>query len=251
MDKPRHTIAMSSVPPSIASDEVRAHVAHIDTFANDTAAIDRAIAWMTVDERARFDRFRHDPDRLMFALGRSMARSLVGRELGVAPDAWGWREGPHGRPEIAAPSTDLHFNVSHSAGLVVCALGRGRELGVDLENLQRRSPDTALVPRYCSAAEAADVAAQGDQWQERFLMYWTLKEAYLKARGLGISVPLADISFRLGDDGLASISFHGSLAGTDDRWRFQLQRCAPHHLMAIAASTATSGTPRVTVLPYE
>ena len=82
-------------------------------------------------------------------------------------------------------------------------------------------------------------------------MYWTLKEAYLKARGLGISVPLADISFTLGDDGLASISFNGSLAGTDDRWRFHLQRHAPHHLMAMAASMATNGTPHLTVLPYE
>ena len=235
---------------SIAPDEVRVHVAHVDAFARDTDAIECARSWMTADERARFNRFRHDQDRWMFALGRSMARTLVGRELGVAPDAWQWREGPHGRPEIAAPETDLHFNVSHSAGLVVCALGRARELGVDLENLERRPPDPALVPRYCSPAEAADIAAQGDSWRDRFLVYWTLKEAYLKARGLGISVQLADISFELNGDSQASISFHHSLAGTDDRWRFHLQRHAPHHLIAVAASAATNGAPRVTVVPY-
>jgi 4'-phosphopantetheinyl transferase len=241
---------MSSGSSSIASDEVRAYVAHVDLFARDADALARAVAWMTPEELARFDRFRHDQDRRMFALGRSMARTLVGRELGTAPDDWRWREGPHGRPEIAWPGTDLHFNVSHSAGLVVCALGRGRELGVDLENLNRHPPDSALVARYCSRSEAADVAAQGDRWRERFLVYWTLKEAYLKARGLGISVQLADISFALDGEGEAAIAFHNSLAGTDDRWRFHLQRHAPHHLIAVAASAATNGTPRVSVVPY-
>lgn len=205
---------------------------------------------MTPEELVRYNRFRHDQDRWMFALGRSMARTLVGRELGVAPTEWRWREGTHGRPEIAAPETNVHFNVSHSAGLVVCALGRGREVGVDLENLERHPPDPALVPRYCSASEAADIAAQGERWRERFLMYWTLKEAYLKARGLGISVQLADISFALDGSGEASIAFHNSLAGTDDRWRFHLQRHAPHHLIAVAASAAANGLPRVSVVPY-
>ena len=241
---------MPSHPSSLAPDEVRAYVAHIDAFARDAGALACAVDWMTPDERVRFDRFRHDQDRWMFALGRSMARTLVGRELGVAPDAWRWREGPHGRPEIASPDTDLHFNVSHSAGLVVCALGRGRELGVDLENLERHPPDPALVPRYCSVSEAADVIAQGDRWRERFLVYWTLKEAYLKARGLGISIQLADISFELDGEGEASIAFENSLAGTDDRWRFHLERHAPHHLIAVAASCATNGTPRMSVVPY-
>jgi len=242
---------MSSASSPIAIDEVRAVVAHVDQFARDADARARAVAWMTPEELVRFNRFRHDQDRWMFALGRSMARTLVGRELGVAPDGWRWREGPHGRPEIASPGTDLHFNVSHSAGLVVCALGRGRELGVDLENLDRHPPDPALVARYCSRSEAADIAAQGDRWRERFLVYWTLKEAYLKARGLGISVQLADISFALDGKGEAAIAFHNSLAGTDNRWRFHLQRHAPHHLIAVAASAATNGTPRVSVVPYE
>ena len=81
----------------IVADEVRAHVAHVELFARDPEALARAIKWMTPEERTRFNRFRHDQDRWMFALGRSMARTLVGRELGVAPDDWRWREGPHGR----------------------------------------------------------------------------------------------------------------------------------------------------------
>jgi 4'-phosphopantetheinyl transferase len=186
----------------------------------------------------------------MFALGRSMARRLVGEALQIDPAAWLWREGPHGRPEIGAPATDWHFNLSHSAGLVVCAIGRTRELGVDLEDLERRPPDPALVARYCSPAEASDVLSQGAEWSDRFLRYWTLKESYLKARGLGISVPLAEISFAL-NGSTARIAFDGSLAGTDDRWLFHIQPVAPHHLLAVAVAVSDDGAhPSITVLPY-
>ena len=188
----------------------------------------------------------------MFALGRLVAREMVAAALGVDPSDWHWREGPHGRPEIDHPITDLHFNLSHSAGLVACAIGRGRQLGVDLENLDRRAPDPAIVDRYLSPIEAADVRAQGPEWIRRFLLYWTLKEAYLKARGLGISVPLADITFRLAEARTAAIGFDGALAGTDASWTFAWQPVASHHLVALAASTVngavtfeldTSGVP--------
>lgn len=219
-----------------APGDVPAFVADARALGENAADVSFALAGMTTDERARFDRFHHDSDRYMFALGRLMARRLVGRALGVAPADWAWREGPHGRPEIDRPETDLRFNVSHSAGLVICALARGRAVGVDVEDLTRRAPDPAIVPRYFSPAEADDIHAQGDRWRDRFLTYWTLKEAYLKARGLGISVALADISFTLQPDG-ARIAFERSLAGTDDRWTFHLWHPTPRHLAALAAET--------------
>ena len=228
---------------------VVAYIATTDSFARDQNAVALALSWMTPQERTRFDRFRRDEDRFMFALGRSMARRLVGEALQVSPADWQWREGPHGRPEIDHP-TEWHFNVSHSAGLVVCAIGRTRELGVDLEDMQRRTPDRALVPRYCSPAEAADVDLQGEAWSDRFLRYWTLKESYLKARGLGISVPLSEISFRLDDATGARVSFDGSLAGTDDQWLFHIQPVAPHHLLAVAVASPEGVAPAITVLPY-
>ena len=180
----------------------------------------------------------------MFLLGRVMARDLVGRALGVAPDAWSWREGPHGRPEIAAPDTLLRFNIAHSSGLVACALAHGRDVGVDVEDLKRRPVEPAVVSRYCSPFEAADVEAQGDAWHDRFLVYWTLKEAYLKARGIGISVHLSDISFSLGPSGV-TLAFLDSLAGTDTRWQFALIQPSDQHLLAVAASTTDGVQPQV------
>ena len=199
----------------------------------------------------------------MFALGRLMARTLVGRALGVDPAAWTWREGPHGRPEVDHPSCDVHFNLTHSAGLVLCAISKGRAVGIDVENLTRPRPAWGLVERYCSPAEADDIQQHGDRWPERFLTYWTLKEAYLKARGLGISVPLADISFaanrpRESVSGISetdsrsrfAVTFERSLAGTDDRWAFHLFRPSERHLAAVAADAADGRQPAISVQPF-
>ena len=240
----------SSCLDSLRRGGVCAHVGHASAFAGDSSRIARALSWMTRAERDRYANFRHDRDRWMFALGREMARSLVGAALEVSPDAWTWREGPHGRPEIAEPASPLHFNLSHSAGVVVCALSRNRAVGVDVEDLTRRAPDPAIVTRYCSPAEAEDVCAQADGWRDRFLTYWTLKEAYLKARGLGISVHLSDISFTLAGGEQPRIGFLDSLAGTDERWCFHLTRLEPHHLAAVAVETVDGASPPFEVQPY-
>jgi 4'-phosphopantetheinyl transferase len=107
----------------------------------------------------------------------------------------------------------------------------------------------AIVPRYCAPSEADDVRAHGDRWRDRFLTYWTLKEAYLKARGVGISLPLSDIAFTLNPDG-ARIAFERSLAGTDVRWTFHLWQPGAQHLAAIAADTADGARPTFTVQPF-
>jgi 4'-phosphopantetheinyl transferase len=228
---------------------VEVFVADISGFRDSSEHVGQAQAWMTDAERTRAQRYRHDDDRAMFTLGRYMARTLVGRALDVPPSAWPWREGPHGRPEIDDASTDLHFNLSHSAGLVICALARGRAVGVDVEHLGRRAFELTLVNRYCSPSEVADVCDQGKDWRDRFLMYWTLKESYLKARGVGISVPLADISFTLTASG-ARLAFERSLAGTDARWRFHLWQPADRHLAAVAVHVGDDRNPTFHVQPF-
>jgi 4'-phosphopantetheinyl transferase len=207
-------------------------------------AIDAALAWLTPEERERYARFRADADRHMFLLGRAMARVLVGRGLGIAPTAWEWREGPHGRPEVASPDTRLQFNIAHSAGLVACAVAVGRDVGVDVEDLDRRPVEWGVVQRHCGADEILDITAQGSCWHERFLHYWTLKEAYLKALGLGIAAPLAQVGFRLDGDG-PRLVFSGSLSGSDTRWQFRLYRPTGRHLLAVAASTANGVEPAI------
>jgi 4'-phosphopantetheinyl transferase len=206
----------------------------VDRWREDPDRVRRGLTWLSDTERVRFQRFVHDEDRWMFLSGRVMARALVGRALGCEPMSWRWREGPHGRPEIDAPDATWRFNVAHSAGLVVCAIADGVDVGVDVEDLERRPVGPGFVRRYLSPAEAADVESQpADARQERVLTYWTLKESYLKACGLGVSVPLAEITFSLAN-GRPTVSFHGSLAGTAADWTFRLNRPTPRHLMATA-----------------
>lgn len=228
-----------------APGEVRVYYAEAARLVDDAGGVDRAVAWLQQAEPERFSRYRFDADRLMFLAGRLLARTLVGRALGVAPEAWRWREGAHGRPEIDDPDTPLRFNLSHSAGLVACAVADARDVGVDVEHLARPPIDRRMTRRYFSPVEAADVEAQPpDGWQDRFLVYWTLKEAYLKARGLGVSVPLHEITFTLDGD-RARVQFDGSLAACDTRWALQFSRPTPRHMLAIAASTADGIAPTI------
>lgn len=240
---------MPAVLPRLETD---VGVWYARTDALSAAAGSVADRWLTDRERVRFARFQGYDDRDMFLLGRVMARSLVAAALGIDPHDWSWGEGPHGRPEIASPDCDLHFNLAHSAGLVACALSRDREVGVDVEDLRRRPVDPAVVRRYCAPDEAADIRAHGDAWHDRFLRYWTLKEAYLKARGLGISMPLAEIAFSL-DGGTARVGFIGSLAGSDDRWSFHMEQPTERHILAAAAAAASGPAPafRIAPLPLE
>jgi 4'-phosphopantetheinyl transferase len=216
-----------------------------------------ALEWLTPAERVRYDRYRHDADRDMFLLGRAMARALVGRALGLNPTAWTWRDGARGRPEIGAPDCPLSFNLAHSGGLVVCALARDTQVGVDVEDRARAVLDRQLVARYCSPAERAAIDACGEKgWQDAFLRHWTLKEAYLKARGLGIAVALADLSFAIDADLARGIegdrvrlTFERSLAGEDPHWAFALAPVGDRHYVAAAVATGNGREPRFTFAP--
>jgi 4'-phosphopantetheinyl transferase len=134
---------------------------------------------------------------------------------------------------------------------VACAIALDREVGVDVEDLDRNATDPGIVARYCTPREAEVVNAPTDGWRGRFLEYWTLKEAYLKARGLGIALPLSELGFARTTDGIRA-DFVGSLAGTDDRWAFHLTHITGRHLIAVAAPhhpTVLEAAPVIAPLP--
>ena len=191
--------------------------------------------WLQPEERERADKYKDMEARASFLIGRGMARAMLSEVTGVRPADWRFADGTHGRPEIAAPATPYHFNLAHSHGAVACIVGRDREIGVDVEFLKRPDASHDVAARVCSPEELEDVqAAPEEERQQRFLVYWTLKEAYLKARGLGISVHLADVAFSLAA-GQPQFTPRGSLAGADTRWTFRLAQPNEQHLIAVAA----------------
>ena len=227
---------MSFSPFHPPTGEVVVWHGRIEEAWTDDARVERALTWLDAAERGRYARYRQEADRQMFLLGRVMARRLVGRALDVEPRSWRWQEGERGRPEVGEPAARVSFNLAHSAGLVVCAISHERDVGVDVEHRHRPPTDPQMVRRFCSPSEADDIERHGaDGWRDRFLQYWTLKEAYLKARGVGIAVPLAEVSFTIDDSGVR-VSFLRSLAGLETTWAFLLEEAGSHFVAAAAAA---------------
>jgi 4'-phosphopantetheinyl transferase len=171
-------------------------------------------------------------------IGRGMARTMLAEVSGIAPADWRFSEGAHGRPEIASPDTPFRFNLAHSHGMIACAVAKHRDVGVDVEFLDRPDSSHDVAKRVCSEDELADIEAAPEAGRkERFLVYWTLKEAYLKARGLGISVHLADVAFTV-NGGDPKFVPGRSLADADTRWMFRLAQPGPRHLISVAVDTS-------------
>ncbi len=227
------------------SDDVLVAVFSADDGGMDTALWTRLRSWLQPEETARADNYKDMDARASFLIGRGMARTMLAEATGVAPGDWRFADGPHGRPEIASPDTAYRFNLAHSHGMIACVLAKSRDVGVDVEFLERPDSSHDVATRVCSADELADIdAAPAEGRKERFLIYWTLKEAYLKARGLGISVHMGDVAFTV-KSGEPRFVPAGSLAGADTRWLFRLSQPGPRHLIAVAVDTRDATTPNI------
>ncbi len=160
------------------------------------ASVRRFEEVLSSDEIERADRFRFPHLRSHFIVAHGVLRHLLSGYVDAAPGAIRFACGPQGKPEIDQPRADLRFNLSHSGDLAVCAVGTPRYLGIDVEKM-RRVPDLQeLANRFFSPEESNDLAAAPPGSTERsFFTCWTRKEAYIKAVGGGLSIPLD--SFRV------------------------------------------------------
>ena len=159
---------------------------------------------LSEDEIARADRFVLPKVRKRFVAGRGLLRELLARYLGTDPSALAFCYGPQGKPALAGPQTEhsLSFNLSHSAHMVVCAVTRSGELGIDVERLRPAVNSEAIARRFFSPREtAALLALPPASRPQAFLACWTRKEAYIKAKGGGLTIPLAsfDVSLAPGE----------------------------------------------------
>ncbi len=202
------------------------------------------------DERERWQRFVFAADRRQFLLAHVMLRKVLSRYADVPPQAWRFRKNEFGRPEIAGPvsAAGLSFNLSHTRGLVACAVTLGRPVGIDVEDLQRGSPVMDLAARYFSSFEMAELSGlPAERQSERFFELWTLKEAYLKARGVGLSLGLDRFSMRLAPGQAPTISFAPGLVDDSAAWQFAQFRHGPRHLLAVAARRPPGAQFRVAI----
>lgn len=128
------------------------------------------------------------------------------------------------------------FNISHTHSLIVLGVTRDRELGVDVENVSARRVSIDIADRFFAPEEVAALATIAtDQQQYRFFEYWTFKESYIKARGMGLSIPLDKFSFRYPDERGVELSVHPDLGDDAARWQLWQFRPAVDYLVAVCA----------------
>jgi 4'-phosphopantetheinyl transferase len=174
--------ACGPAPLKLASEEVHVWCARVDRDACGAREM------LSREERLRAERFHFEADRRRFVIARTLRRVLVSRYLGCDPDAVTFAQGLQGKPAVAAPHSDLRFNVSHSGALVLFAVSLGREIGVDVELMREDIPFEMLAEHYFAPAEAWQIARlDGLEKARRFYEVWTTTEARLKAIGAGLA----------------------------------------------------------------
>ena len=151
------------------------------------------------DEHARMMRFRFDNDRSNFLFCRSMLRMLLASYLGTFPVELRFAYSAHGKPSLAEPSGNLQFNLSHSGGAVLFAFCTERRIGVDVERVRRDLNVQEIAGRFFSDAENRALRQCPDA-HEAFFRCWTRKEAFVKARGEGLSCPLETFDVSVADE---------------------------------------------------
>jgi 4'-phosphopantetheinyl transferase len=191
-------------------------------------------AILSGDERARAHRFLMIEHRHAFVIAHALVRCVLSRYARIEPVRWAFARGAHGRPRVRGGALgELDFNLSHTAGLAVCAVGRG-VLGVDVEDLARPAP-LEVAGHFFAPREAAALATLVAPLRpRRFYEYWTLKESYIKARGLGLAIPLDQFAFQLGGGERPRIGFAGGIDDDPARWWFELLEPTERHLLAVA-----------------
>jgi 4'-phosphopantetheinyl transferase len=193
--------------------------------------------WLGAEERVRHARFRFESDRDIYLVAHALTRRMLGRVIGVASDVLEFAAGEHGRPEIVAPESAraFRFNLSHTHGLVACAVTRAADIGVDVEYAERRVDVLGVARQVFSPREVAGLAAlSGAAQRERFFELWTLKEAYIKAIGKGLSAPLRSITFDPAQPDPVPVAFGPEVADDHNRWCLRRFRVGSEHRLALA-----------------
>jgi 4'-phosphopantetheinyl transferase len=192
--------------------------------ARDPDVLGRCSDLITEGEREACASFRHEADRRRAFVARALLRTTLSRYADVRPEDWRFERGIHGRPEIAGPAAaGLRFNLSHTRDLVACAVTFDAAIGVDVEKITGDTEDPAVLASVCTPAEIEELScAEPGERERRFLELWTLKEAYLKALGVGLA------------RSPRSASFAARSAGEKADWWFSVRVVGDDHVLALA-----------------
>jgi 4'-phosphopantetheinyl transferase len=197
-------------------------------------AWDRWTTLIDEAERARAAGFVHDRDRHQFIAAHTLLRVLLQRFAGQPAGTWRFVTGSHGKPSLHPDHGlgQLAFNISHTRGAVACAMALGHTIGVDIEDVGRSERTLEIAETYFAPAELALLrAAPAAAQPALFIRLWTLKEAYIKAHGDGLSLPLDQFAFSLSPLG---ITFTAAIRDDPVAWQFCTLAPTSTHMLSLA-----------------
>jgi 4'-phosphopantetheinyl transferase len=231
------TVAPWGFPPAtliLGNNDVHVWRAPLDEA---PPQIDTFLRTLAADEQTRAERFYFQRDRERFIIAHGILRAILGLYLHRAPECLAFCYSPHGKPVLAWESGGdaIRFNMSHSHGAALYAVARGREVGIDIEFIRCDVEAEQIAKRFFSRQECATLDALPlDLRKYAFFLCWTRKEAYIKARGEGLSLPLDqfDVSLIPGDPAVLL----STRPDPDEalRWNLQELAVAPGYAAALA-----------------
>jgi 4'-phosphopantetheinyl transferase len=202
-----------------------------------SAVQDDACALLSSNELERFGRFTHGESARQFLGGRLLARTVLGARLGVSPRDLAFVLGPHGKPDLLPSGhVRVHFNLSHTRGLIALAVTTAGEVGLDVEDCRARRLD--IADRFFAPPEIEALRATPESEQTAaFHTLWTLKESFVKARGTGLSLALDSFAVGLYPPRLLPFGVTAADAG---RWHFTCLSPTPSHRAAICVHASSA-----------
>ncbi len=210
--------------------QVHAYFIHLDDAAPDLSRVDPAkLAILSQREQERYRRFYFDKDKYLYLVAHYALRQVLAHYLSCPPEDIDFESNEYGRPEVSQPQTSLRFNLTHTQGLIGIVLTHKIDCGIDVESSHKDRKTLELVNHVFAPQEiSAFEQLQGQAQDRRFYQYWTLKEAFIKARGMGLSLALDSFYFDIDtsnnintESSQISIGFNQSFGEQPNDWFFK------------------------------
>jgi 4'-phosphopantetheinyl transferase len=183
---------------------------------------------LSEDEQTRWQSFKFEEHRREYLATHALARTALSYHGKLSPEAWRFRPNAYGKPAVV-PECGLRFNLSNSRALVVCLVAESADVGVDVEPYSRAQTILEVAPSVFSLLELRQLEAlKPNDKITRALQLWTLKEAYIKARGIGLQLPLRKFSFQFDEEQAIRMVLDADLNDRPDRWQFCLLEHSDH-----------------------
>jgi 4'-phosphopantetheinyl transferase len=222
--------SLASPVAELASDEV--HIWGVNLEVTEFW-ISQLEGTLSVEEKERAGRFYFERDRRAFTVGRGLLRTFLGCYLGKDPTKIEFEYNRYGKPLLSA-GDGIQFNVSHSGNIALLAFVRDRGIGVDVEYKRPEADYIKIAERVFSSEELAELASlPGGRRQEAFFNGWSRKEAYIKAHGQGVSLPLDQIVVSISPDEPAQLLNIKGTFDTPARWQLRELKLGPYYAAAV------------------